>query len=201
MLRLSRVGLERLVRASLFAACRSVHEVLPQWQGITPAREALLSQFATMLELEERRQETADTPVVSLPSHRLLTLLEQAAAFQVSACAADADVDNADDADDADDAAVKGAAAASPHAPAGTSNGAVIGTELTRRASRDGYARHAPSRAAASSSVTSLLRDYASPRVPNAAHCKLLGHTEGVKTVAYAACGLNTPGRTRAGAE
>jgi hypothetical protein len=60
--------------------CRSVHEVLPHWQGVSAAREALLAQFATMMDLEERQQEGE----VVLPASRLVTLLEQAAAYQVS---------------------------------------------------------------------------------------------------------------------
>ena len=65
--------------------CRSVHEVLPNWQGAAAAREALLAHLATMLELDNRRQEGTDG--VSMPARRLVTLLEQAAAYQVTSTA------------------------------------------------------------------------------------------------------------------
>ena len=113
--------------------CRSVHEVLPNWQGAAAAREALLAQFATMLELEERRQEGADG--VALPERRLVTLLEQAAAFQVRSSSAAADASSS--------AAAAGADAG--RVPDGHGTGAGVGASVAAAAAQNGVGAPASS--------------------------------------------------------
>lgn len=194
--------------------CRSVHEVLPHWQGVSAAREALLAQFATMMDLEERQQEGE----VVLPASRLVTLLEQAAAYQVShsatafggalaTAAAPTDTAPTVSVPDAAGAVIYGIGAcgtaplavgsAGSAEPAST--GGRIGTtggigdlgDLGSAAAR--MPSKAPSWAPPKSSrpppgqqtVTSLLADYAAPCLPNAVHRTLRGHAAGLKTVAW----------------
>jgi COMPASS component SWD3 len=180
--------------------CRSVHEVLPNWQGAAAAREALLAQFATMLELEERRQEGADD--VALPERRLVALLEQAAAYQVSrsaladaACALPSLGSHGADAGGVGDAGGIGAGDSSESPPAETPvNGSCRHANGSHAAAAGGAATaHKAAAAAAAGAagsgdaglVTSLLHDYSSPRVPNVPHRVLQGHSEGVKSIAW----------------
>ena len=194
--------------------CRSVHEVLPHWQGVSAAREALLAQFATMMDLEERQQEGE----VVLPASRLVTLLEQAAAYQVSHSAtafegapvaaaaptvsvpdAAGAVINGTGAGGTAPLAVGSAGSAEP-----TSTGACIGTMggiggigsaaagMPSKAPSWALLKSprapttAPSRAPpGQQTVTSLLADYAAPCLPNAVHRTLRGHAAGLKTVAW----------------
>jgi COMPASS component SWD3 len=143
--------------------CRSVHEVLPKWQGATAAREALLAQFATMLDLDDRRQEGE----VALPATRLVALLEQAAAYQVTKTTVgparlEARATHATGAP----AVAASSSAAAPGAPAAPAPG-VPAPVVGRR------------------QVTSLIRDFEPPCVPNAPHAVLSGHTAGLKSVCW----------------
>ena len=149
--------------------CRSVHEVLPNWEGAAAAREALLSQFATMLEMEERwTQQESQDDTYNLPERRLLELLEQAAAYQVSRSA-------------------RGAAAATLDTATSSSAAAVNGGSggHGRAASCNGAAANGARPNGGTAPVTSLLRDYTAPCVPNTPYTVLRGHTDGVKSVAW----------------
>ena len=153
--------------------CRSVHEVLPQWQGAAAAREALLTQFATMLEMEERWQEGTDG--VALPERRLLELLEQAAAFQVSRSLPGERAGHGIDAAAATDRVTANGA---PAAAASEAAGAHV-RGASAHSAGNAFSRRAHAH------VTSLLSDYASPCVPNTPHLVLKGHADGVKSVAW----------------
>ena len=144
--------------------CRSVHEVLPNWEGATAAREALVTHFATMLELEERLQEGSDD-LYNLPERRLVKLLEQAAAYQVGRSSNG-----------------HRAAAAAPAAAAAYANGSR--TAASASGAKAGEASNGKG-GRTEEQVTSLLQDYASPCVPNTPHLVLRGHSDGVKSVAW----------------
>ena len=58
--------------------CKSVQEVVRDWEGAVPARERLVEQYNSMLDLEAA--EGGGTP---LPEQRLLRLLQQAVAYQM----------------------------------------------------------------------------------------------------------------------
>ena len=151
--------------------CRSVHEVLPNWEGATAAREALVTHFATMLELEERWQEGSDD-LYNLPERRLIKLLEQAAAYQVGRSS------NGHRAAAAAPAAAAACANGSQTAAsAGGASGAKAGEASNGKGGRDALRTE--------EQVTSLLHDYASPCVPNTPHLVLRGHSDGVKSVAW----------------
>ncbi|KAA8493639.1 putative WD repeat-containing protein [Porphyridium purpureum] len=62
--------------------CKSVADVpsFSEWSGVARGREMLVSQFATMLEFEV----SDPTNPMELPAHRLVTLLQQAVAYQVA---------------------------------------------------------------------------------------------------------------------
>ena len=200
--------------------CRSVHEVLPNWQGAAAAREALLAQLATMLELDNRRQEGTDG--VSMPARRLVTLLEQAAAYQVTSTAINGEASGqrqsrmasaAGDAAGGDAGGDVGGVASSDGggvASGPMSNGSARSSTPTGASAGGGSAANAADLTSSSKGVTtrpspapsaatattraggrrvyveSLLRDYASPRVPNTPD-KVLGSPggEGVKSVAW----------------
>lgn len=51
------------------------------WEGIQPAREALVAQFSGLL--EQDRSESDDEPASFVPPHRLKSLLHMAVAYQV----------------------------------------------------------------------------------------------------------------------
>ncbi|KAI3623991.1 hypothetical protein CBS14141_002419 [Malassezia furfur] len=56
------------------------------WEGIQPAREALVAEFSPILDQEREERDAADAERQShehVPAHRLLTLLHQAMAYQV----------------------------------------------------------------------------------------------------------------------
>ena len=139
--------------------CRSVHEVLPHWQGVSAAREALLLQFSTMLDLEERHQEGE----VSLPDGRLITLLEQAAAHQIARSTVSIKTPTFQ---------YEGSE------PASHSTGHGVDSNM-EKSGVPAWRRTAPLQ------VGSLLQDYASPGVPNTSHRILYGHNAGLKSVAW----------------
>ena len=160
-------------------------QVLPHWPGAATAREGLLAQFATMMELEERRPQERDTESMQLPPRRLLTLLEQAAAYQVDGHA---------HATPATPPATPSDAATLALAPIGASagacNGAPAGGECHATAavagtSAAGGAGAGVAAVGGEGRVTSLLRDYMCVRVPNASSSVLCGHSSGVKSVAW----------------
>jgi COMPASS component SWD3 len=165
--------------------CRSVHEVLPNWQGAAAAREALLTHFATMLELEERRQETVDG--TSLPAHRLVTLLEQAAAYQVGASAGSSS-GGSSGGSSSSGGGLGGGGSGGMANGAGGAGGAAGGDA---RHGAEGGGGHRATTATNGATplgggvVSSLLRDYSSPCVPNTAHRVFRGHGDGVKSVAW----------------
>ena len=128
------------------------------------AREALVTHFATMLELEERLQEGSDD-LYNLPERRLVKLLEQAAAYQVGRSSNG-----------------HRAAAAAPAAAAAYANGSRAAASAS--GAKAGEASNGKG-GRTEEQVTSLLQDYASPCVPNTPHLVLRGHSDGVKSVAW----------------
>ncbi|RKP38600.1 WD40-repeat-containing domain protein [Dimargaris cristalligena] len=60
--------------------CKSVQDVLSfkSWEGIGPSREKLVEQLQHMIDYE-----TFDKDSIPIPPHRLMTLMKQAAAYQI----------------------------------------------------------------------------------------------------------------------
>ena len=141
-------------------------QVLSDWPGAAAGREQLLVQFSTMLDFEERRQGRDRGPAtaadgVDVPPARLVALLGQAAAFQVERSRSTGRRFLP--------VASPPPLAAEPPPGGATPSSAAATLQASAAGSKP--------------QLSSLLRDYTSPRRPNTAHAVLCGHAGGVKCV------------------
>ncbi|KAL1515882.1 hypothetical protein AB1Y20_002497 [Prymnesium parvum] len=114
--------------------CKSVQEVLRDWEGVAAAREKLAQQLSDVFDEREPQLHTG----LQLPQNRLLSLLQQAVAYQI---------------------------------------------EFSHYQPKSGKLQ-----------VASLMKDYSCPVLPNATHAVMVGHTAGVKCVAWLADGMLASG-------
>lgn len=191
--------------------CQSVQEVVREWQGAAAAREELLQLSGAMLALQADQPQAGaaaddtggcllDAP---LPQRRLLTLLQQAAEKQVEAASRRALWGAANEVAPTTASASNLAhnrqgmdwpGAAEGAADAGGGHVAASAREPGSGEGQGGLGcgggqRLPPPRAA---QLGSLLSDYTSPLLPNAPRHTLVGHTGGVKCLAWLALG-NAP--------
>jgi len=176
--------------------CRSVHEVVRDWEGAAAARESLLLQHEVLLELQqpEAAEEGEALLGAVLPRARLLQLLQQAAEWQVESARRRVIRSNASaPSASAASAATTAASAASAVAPADTSaapssaaTSSAATSAATPAATSAATTARAPFGGAESPPhLSSLLCDYALPLLPNRARLCLRGHSGGVKSVAW----------------